>query len=974
MDKNKLTKAQQEKAREETLKEAAKKAAEAVKKKADEEASQKATAKKKAKLDEMIVPAEPIGGSSGSGMMLAEPQLPKEKDIPRAGCREFMKYCVPWVNHRMPIVLKTHDAIASAMPMPEHAPLTIEDSSSKVRTYKERWNAHNCKLALTQTGFYEAGGNLAWLDPEVLNQLVPSDDPPLSWIMEYRGFEPEVNKDTGVEVIRFPVVMEGAAAQAPPVPTYALADGEVSGGLGVRLCPLSGHAYLYAWYYHAFQAIRQGDINCLKLLYQCALSTTICMRVSSDEAELAEASAKVSERIRSEQQVVIDNFVTFSRKALVISGNKAKPDLKVLTQKGIRFNGGLVNATMLRCCVQLQAMDDDCRATISQLDREFGTKVLSGNYNKLRGLLYGCSTGAKRDNVSTERLSWCLKALLTTLRRKEAEPDEFKVDTFSKARDGTPSWIAVALAQKSIAERCQTIVNGLQSVNPTLAGKLTEKVLVKFSSHEMYDETFPVGRSGDTGVVGEEDDMEDAGAEQAATDDADPGEQYMASLSEDLPRGGVLLAEILRKTFDGHYDEPLAELANEAQVETALAEMAPDKFGHLGKDLREMVRSLHTSEAVVPSKGQSAPKASLRDLVRHKSDGGDDDDKAAQVEREDVWKRATAHRKKWATLCYVKDKKLATLNEAYMKHGGGVRAFRGVLNEAHRAFVCSSDLLVENAKEPWRQVSDPADKDFGDILKFMCNQRSETDVTMAFDGLSRCARRAMEDTVGALPTATEVSLTYTKAPNAWCQRRNFFGSKTLEVAQIAMPCQRTRITVKERDSNTFNAAGEDSTHFTTYTGIPHLSRTRLALIDSAEKAKMTEVPAADPDSLPTAWTKRGMSGVPLLWMETKSVDAWVQILKDTSVKAVMDLSSGSGNLASACMRVGATYIGFVYHKTHLQWLTNVVDRNSLKYLTESGSFLYQEDLATHVKQLFEELVEPDGDENELEDEEDEEHS
>ena len=175
-------------------------------------------------------------------------------------------------------------------------------------------------------------------------------------------------------------------------------------------------------------------------------------------------------------------------------------------------------------------MDDDCRATTSQLDREFGTKVLSGNYNKLRGLLYGCSTGAKRDNVSTEKLSWCLKTLLTTLRRKEAEPDEFKVDTFSKARDGTPSWIAVALAQKSIAEHCQTIVNGLQSVNPTLAGKLTEKVLVKFSSHVMYDETFPVGRSGDTGVVGEEDDMEDAGAEQAATDDADPGEQYMASL------------------------------------------------------------------------------------------------------------------------------------------------------------------------------------------------------------------------------------------------------------------------------------------------------------------------------------------------------------------------------------------------------------------------------------------------------------
>ena len=55
-------------------------------------------------------------------------------------------------------------------------------------------------------------------------------------------------------------------------------------------------------------------------------------------------------------------------------------------------------------------------------------------------------------------------------------------------------------------------------------------------------------------------------------------------------------------------------------------------------------------------------------------------------------------------------------------------------------------------------------------------------------------------------------------------------------------------------------------------------------------------------------------------------------------------------------------------------MVDYVDRNSLKYLTESGSFLYQEDLATHVKQLFEELVAPDEDENDLEDEEDEEHS
>jgi len=42
----------------------------------------------------------------------------------------------------------------------------------------------------------------------------------------------------------------------------------------------------------------------------------------------------------------------------------------------------------------------------------------------------------------------------------------------------------------------------------------------------------------------------------------------------------------------------------------------------------------------------------------------------------------------------------------------------------------------------------------------------------------------------------------------------------------------------------------------------------------------------------------------------------------------------------------------------MTWLTTVVDRASLKFICESGSYLYQEDLATHLQDLFAELVEP----------------
>ena len=69
-------------------------------------------------------------------------------------------------------------------------------------------------------------------------------------------------------------------------------------------------------------------------------------------------------------------------------------------------------------------------------------------------------------------------------------------------------------------------------------------------------------------------------------------------------------------------------------------------------------------------------------------------------------------------------------------------------------------------------------------------------------------------------------------------------------------------------------------------------------------------------------------------------------------QAVVDLSPGSGDLAEACMKMGAQYFGVVFDKTHFQWLSNVVDRASLQYICAQGGVLYHADLATHVKELF----------------------
>ena len=937
--------------------------------KKEDKNEKEASSPKRRKTEELVVPAamqpaatgsaacSSAGGGGASGIVGC-PKLPAEKDIPRAGTRDFMKTCVPWVNAEMPKFLKARGVDISDAPLPQHGPLFIDKSRlgsagvKGLKSFKESWNPTNCAKALADTGFYEAGGNVTWFNPEVVTQLLPTEDPPLSWVVEYKGFEPEIPKGTSKPIIRFPAGLEGVANRVPPLP----AADEEFGSLGVELTPLAGHSHMYAWYYQAVMAVLDGDLERAMLLYQCALTTTICIRVSTDKQEIAEASTKYIERVRSDFKVVIDNFVTFSDKVMMIIGEDAKPDLKQLVDKDIRYQGGLINQTMLRTIVQLRSLQPSSKVLINLIDREFGKDVVSSSYNKLRNLLYGCSTGNKHEVVNPEYVDWALQCLLVTLRRKEAEPSDFKGDTFTKKGD-RPSWIGVSLAQQAILTHLNSVVQGLGSVNKALSDSLLVEVMAKFASYMEYDKTFP------TDFAGADDD-----------EGVDPGEEYMASLSEKLPKGGVLLAEILRKVFDGTYDDPLVEIANDSNPSALLANTPPDQLGQLGKDLRELMRNLHASEAVVPSSSTSAPKASLRDLVRQASDTGDDPgaSKASQAEREDLWKRATTHRKKFITVAYAKDKKLHTLSECYQRAGGGVRAFSGVLNEAHRLVVVSADLLCETQKQPWREISDPGDKDFGDIFKFMSMQRGSADVTAAFDGLSRVARKAMDAAVGELPGAAEVSLTYTRAPHAWCRRKNFFGSKNMEIGYVAMPTSRAKISVKDRgqEDASFNAAGEDSTHYTTYTGIPTMPRHRLALINDGEKVNIVGS-TPDVDNVPEAWTKRGLQGVPLYWGETKSVEAWTRILKDTSAKAVVDLSAGSGTLACACMGVGALYVGFVYHKTHLTWLTNVVDRASLKYLVQSGTTLYQEDLATHVKQVFADLVEPDDPEQNSDDDEEE---
>jgi len=109
--------------------------------------------------------------------------------------------------------------------------------------------------------------------------------------------------------------------------------------------------------------------------------------------------------------------------------------------------------------------------------------------------------------------------------------------------------------------------------------------------------------------------------------------------------------------------------------------------------------------------------------------------------------------------------------------------------------------------------------------------------------------------------------------------------------------------------------------------------------------------------VPKRWVSRS-SGVTLFWLETKSLEFWTQLCEELSIKCIVDVSPGSGILAQCCMAKGIQYFGMCTSPHHLQWLSNVLDRAALKYIVESGAFLYQEDLATHIKELFADVLQP----------------
>ena len=259
-----------------------------------------------------------------SAQKVEKPVLPASDDSEIA--RTPMRKLIPWVVQELSRYLKAAGFDLEGECPTRRAPLRIEkEEDKKFFSYKEAWDRENCGKSIRQSNVYEAGGNMMWFNPEcwdVGEYFIPSPEASWAWVTDCakRDFQAIEGGSKGKRIM-FPVPLAGA---------WTRGVGELVKGYPVGMLPLGAHGYIYAYYFALFLAMDADDHERVGQLYQAATTATITVYAELDKATLTTYAIHFSEIVRHSTQVLVDSFITFSRKCLAISPTA---NVKELRQK-----------------------------------------------------------------------------------------------------------------------------------------------------------------------------------------------------------------------------------------------------------------------------------------------------------------------------------------------------------------------------------------------------------------------------------------------------------------------------------------------------------------------------------------------------------------------------------------------------------------------------------------------------------------
>ena len=906
--------------------------------------------------EDVLVPAKRARGPAHdvTPPTLVKPTLPKNDSIEEAW--SVMKNVIPWVKQAL-AESTVVGADLKSKKLHECEPLGIKTNimSDDMASYQAPWDTEQCLKSLRATSLYQAGGNLFWV---LASPHGACPAPSLCWSqlrnLQDTFFNPRAEKTKVAKDGRivFPVILHAYVTEIGQL-EFAAGAGETAFAL------LAGQGLVMAWYVAACDALLQADDRQLAALWQCALTVTLQLRLVCGQKNIMAQSIAVSEAMVVTSRHLTDTFMVFTDKLAKCEVPMEATSLDILRSLGVRFNGATINKTMLAAASLLnKRMPHACRAVLAHIEFGHGRDIFASGYNKIMRIIQIAEKCNEHLQSSVE--DSILFFFAAAARMLDEDPKsaakQFTMEGLDNRRG--PGIVTTILGRLWVLEYCSDLVKDLASIEkpPKILAEL-QGVLQCFASFAAFTKEFPLpsdsGKSESQEV--NPDDMSDVDAE-------DSGETAVERKKKDMSKHAGMMLELCFAACSGLADTELAEVIKGGSLE-AMQKMKEDAGGATGASLREVRAALQTHRRIIAVEATSAaPPPSSRTLHRYDSEAsesGANSKDELHTERNEVWRNAQAMRKKAAQIglwsASPSQASTGALQQVFAK--SGAVSLRGKATESHRAFVFSADLLAESAVMPWRNLADEAlDLPYASsMLDFLQSQAGPFDILICCDGRSRKARRKIEDALASRRHVVETWLIYSGDSKLNQGRRVSFAADNREVIMIALPCPRTSLAVKERAS--YNACGEDTTHWGTYTGVQPMSLRQMPKVNPDDKSAILGI-ASDALASPPSRLADACSGaLPLFWQERKPQGFWRQLLLDLDIKAVCDMTPGSGTLAASCMQEGVAYFGITRTAAHSSYLQNKLDRDALAIISIQGSALYEADMAEHIKAHFADIVE-----------------
>ena len=551
-----------------------------------------------------------------------------------------------------------------------------------------------------------------------------------------------------------------------------------------------------------------------------------------------------------------------------------------------------------------------------------------------------CAAHAERlDEPADAVVQWVLQCLEWQLKYEVMDPSDTRVELLDKDKQGTLGFIHRAVGrwaiQRTITAWATDLAESQDGAERSAQSVL--ELLSVFSDYGKYEaELAPTGVEAESGCDAQEPESGDA-------------EDQLSRLKKKY--ASMTHARIMEFCYDlmsGVLDEPIKQtLAAKKNIDAC-------KWLEVKElpALREIYRLLNQHRHVVTPK-ESMPAPGTKTLKRYDSESGRDEQRAQELrkERADAWRQAQNARKKLVHVAWAKISKAQDLQKAYEKTPA-FSNFVGKPGEQHRVFIFNAETGQEPQEAPWGAPAEWSGvADFG--IKWLLSNKGSADVIFASDGRNRKNRRKIEAAFEEARNVHEAWVVFT--PTQRLGRKIAYSADNRESINISMPLSRAQLSTQKRDS--FNTAGEESTHETSYTGVAPIPWGALPLLSPADKAKIVGyAPPAPPSSVSKKVFDSSL-GLPLYWTERKSPAIWQQLLKHLNATAVFDITPGSGQCARACMQAGIHYSCVAKNAEHGSWLINVLDRMALAQICKEGSPLYQQDLSECLKEHFSETLE-----------------